>query len=45
MKVVVSIDAPGADRDVIAALASWAVEHCPVTETITRQVPLQLEIH
>jgi uncharacterized OsmC-like protein len=44
MKVVVSIDALGADRDVIAGLASWAVEHCPVTETITRQVPLHLEI-
>jgi uncharacterized OsmC-like protein len=43
-KVVVSIEAPRLDREAIEALASWAVEHCPVTDTIARAVPLELEV-
>lgn len=43
-KVVVSIDAPGLDHEALEALAAWAVEHCPVSETITRAVPLSLEV-
>jgi uncharacterized OsmC-like protein len=43
-KVVVSIDAPGLDRQALEALAAWAVEHCPVSDTITRAVPLSLEV-
>ncbi len=43
-KVVVSIDAPGLDREAIEALVAWAVAHCPVTDTIAREVPLLLEI-
>ena len=43
-KVVVSIDAPGLDRETIEALVAWAVAHCPVTDTIAREVPLLLEI-
>jgi uncharacterized OsmC-like protein len=44
VKVVVAIDAPEADRDVVEALVGWAVKHCPVTESITREVPLALEV-
>ena len=43
-KVVVSIDAPGLDRQALEALAAWAVEHCPVSDTITRAVPLSVEV-
>lgn len=43
-KVVVSIDAPRLDRPALEALAAWAVAHCPVTDTITRAVPLSLEV-
>jgi uncharacterized OsmC-like protein len=43
-KVVVSIDAPGMDRQALEALAAWAVEHCPVSDTITRAVPLSVEV-
>ena len=43
-KVVVSIDAPGVDRVDLEALAAWAVAHCPVTDTIAREVPLALEV-
>lgn len=44
VKAVVSIDAPGTDRAAVEALARWAVGHCPVAESITRAVPLELEI-
>ncbi len=43
MKVVVDVDAPGAERATIEALVAWAVEHCPVTDTVTRPVPLSVE--
>lgn len=42
--VVVSIDAPGVERVDLEALAAWAVAHCPVTDTISREVPLALEV-
>jgi organic hydroperoxide reductase OsmC/OhrA len=42
--VVVSIDAGGLDRDGLEALAAWAVEHCPVSDAISRAVPLSLEV-
>jgi uncharacterized OsmC-like protein len=43
-RVVVTIDAPGLDRQALASLANWAVEHCPVSDTIARAVPLSLEV-
>lgn len=43
-KVVVTIDAPGLDRATLESLAAWAVEHCPVTDTIARAVPLSIEV-
>ncbi len=45
MKVVVSIDAPDLERPALEALAAWAIEHCPVTDTIARAVPLSLDLH
>lgn len=44
MKVVVSIRATGADRSTIEALARWAVDHCPVTDSVRRAVPLEVEV-
>ena len=43
-KVVVSVDAPGVDREDLEALVAWALAHCPVTDTIAREVPLALEV-
>jgi uncharacterized OsmC-like protein len=43
-RVVVSIDAPGVDRQVVDAIAAWAVEHCPVSDTIARAVPIIIEV-
>jgi uncharacterized OsmC-like protein len=44
MKVVVSVVARHAGRDAIDELATWAVAHCPVTDAVSRSVPLTLEI-
>jgi uncharacterized OsmC-like protein len=44
MKIVVAIVAPGASRDAVEAVARWAIEHCPVTDTVARAVPVALEI-
>ena len=44
MKVVVSIQAPDVDRAALETLARWAVDHCPVTDTVRRAVPLELEV-
>ena len=43
-KVMVSIDAPDVERVDLEALAAWAIAHCPVTDTIAREVPLALEV-
>jgi uncharacterized OsmC-like protein len=44
VRVVIRIDAPGADRQAIDAIARWAVDHCPVVDAVRRSVPLQVEI-
>jgi uncharacterized OsmC-like protein len=44
MKVVVSIDAPDIDQAAREALVAWAVEHCPVTDTAARAVPISVEV-
>ena len=43
-RVVVTIDAPGLDRATLESLAAWAVEHCPVTDTIARAVALSVDV-
>jgi uncharacterized OsmC-like protein len=42
-RVVITIDAD-TDRATSEALARWAVDHCPVTESLSRAVPLELEV-
>lgn len=41
----VAIDAPGASRGELDALAAWAVDHCPVMDTIRRAVPIEVDVH
>ena len=43
-RVVVSIVAPRLSADQIRELAQWAVDHCPVTDSIARPVPVSLEL-
>lgn len=44
MKVVVSIAAKGADRATLEAVVGWAVDHCPVSDTIRRSVPIEVVV-
>jgi hypothetical protein len=37
------IGAPTLDTTAKESLVAWAVEHCPVTDTIARAVPLSIE--
>jgi uncharacterized OsmC-like protein len=44
MKVVVGIVSRTASRKDVEALVGWAIEHCPVMDTIARAVPVAVEI-
>lgn len=44
MRVAVSIQAKRADRASLEALVAWAVDHCPVTDTIGRSVPIEVVV-
>ena len=44
MKVVVRIGTSGIATDARRALARWALDHCPVTDTAARPVPIELEV-
>jgi uncharacterized OsmC-like protein len=44
LKVVVRLDAPDLEASVREDLARWAVDHCPVTDTASRSVPVELSV-
>jgi uncharacterized OsmC-like protein len=44
MRIVVAIDAPDMETPTWEAIVAWAVEHCPVTDTIAREVPVAVEL-
>lgn len=44
VKIVVSITAKRTDQKELEALVAWAVEHCPVADTIGRPVPIEVVV-
>ena len=44
LKVVVSIRAKRTDRAMLEAVVGWAVDHCPVSDTVRRAIPIEVEI-
>ena len=44
VRVVVMIDAPTASRGEVDALAAWAIDHCPVMDSVKRAVPIEVEV-
>jgi uncharacterized OsmC-like protein len=44
MKVVVRLGGTSLGREARTALARWALDHCPVTDTAARPVPIELEV-
>ena len=43
LRVVVSFGDVAAERPQLESVARWAVEHCPVTDTTRRAVPVEVE--
>jgi uncharacterized OsmC-like protein len=44
LRVVVSFGATDAAQTGVRELVDWAIEHCPVTDTIARAVPIEVEV-
>jgi len=44
MKVLVAFIGPEAAGGDVAKVVDWAVRHCPVTDAIARQVPIEVEV-
>jgi uncharacterized OsmC-like protein len=44
MKVVIAFSRTDAKRDGVRELVDWAVRQCPVTDTIARAVPIEVEV-
>lgn len=44
LKVAVSISGTSLGQEARLELARWAVDHCPVTDTAARAVPVDLEV-
>jgi uncharacterized OsmC-like protein len=42
MRVAASVRARGATGEGTQSLIHWAVEHCPVLDTVRRAVPIEL---
>lgn len=43
-RVVARVSSATASRDEIQQIVQWAVDHCPVTDAVRRQVPLTVEL-
>jgi uncharacterized OsmC-like protein len=44
VKVVVSLGGPDAGKEGVRELVDWAISHCPVTDTIARAVPMEVDV-
>jgi uncharacterized OsmC-like protein len=44
MKIVVGLRSRTADRATLEALVGWAVDHCPVSDTVRRSVPIEVVV-
>ena len=44
VRIEVTVAAKDADPDVVQELVHWAVDHCPVADTIRRAVPVEVVI-
>lgn len=44
MRVAAKVRARGLDAEATEALVRWAVDHCPVLDTVRRAVPIELSL-
>ena len=45
MKIVIAIRASGRSAAELDELARWAVKHCPVSDTVSRAVLTEIDVH
>ena len=45
MRISVQAAANGSEPDLVAEVANWAVDHCPVSDAIRRAVPVTVEVN
>ena len=44
MRVALRLAADGAEEAALRDVATWAVDHCPISDAVRRAVPLQVEV-
>ena len=44
VRITIAIEAPGVDDEQLTSVATWGVEHCPVTEALGRPVPVEVVV-
>jgi uncharacterized OsmC-like protein len=44
MRVAVALTAVSVEKSAFEEVVRWAVDHCPVTDTVRRPVPIELEL-
>jgi uncharacterized OsmC-like protein len=44
MRISIQVTANGSEPDLAAEVASWAVDHCPVSDAIKRAVPVTVKV-
>ncbi|HEX3264155.1 MAG TPA: OsmC family protein [Candidatus Limnocylindrales bacterium] len=44
LRVVVTLNGVGPNRETMESLVAWAVDHCPVTDTAQRAVPIEIRL-
>jgi uncharacterized OsmC-like protein len=44
IRVVVTVHGGAPGRDAIEQIAQWAVDHCPVTDTAQRAIPIEIRL-
>ncbi len=44
LRAVVTIQGSDRGRDVLEQIAQWAVDHCPVTDTAQRAIPIEVRL-
>ncbi len=44
MRVTLRLSADGAEEAALRDVATWAVDHCPISDAVRRAVPLQVEV-
>ena len=44
LRVVVAVQGGAPSPEIMQSIATWAVDHCPVTDTAQRAVPVEIRL-